>query len=383
MLKESQIQRGKYINIDAIKKNIDEGPYDAVIVMSPENIPYYSGFYNFDLRGIPERVHYVIWPKNGEPAWVVTDKRKNFLVEGETFLEDIYSYTGEEVTDSIDVVAKVFKERGITSGRVGFEGRNFPAAHMMELQERLPDVQFEDAFYFLEKPRLIKTQGEIETIEKLTKWTTEAIDTAFGAAKIGDTERSIVARMQYELLSRGAEMMAFPAFGSGKNTGYFHALADDTKVESGTLIKTDFGGFLDGYYSDVARTVCMGKANDKQKDLYSKIQDIKHKTVEYIKPGVLASDVANYTRSLYAKAGLEYKWAIIGHSIGTGIHESPQIYPWVHEPILENMVMMIELGYNDYPNDSVHIEDLIVVTKNGAEYRSDFSKHETLWEIGL
>jgi Xaa-Pro aminopeptidase len=383
MLKESQIGRGKYIDIDAIKKNIDEGPYDAVIVMSPENVPYYSGFYNFDLRGIPERIHYVIWPKNGEPAWVVTDKRKRYLDTGETFIEDIYEYEGEEVQDSVKVVAQVLKERGVDRGRIAYEGRNFPAAHMLMLQELVPDAQFEDAFYFLEKPRLIKTQGEIETLEKLTKWTTDSIDAAFAAAKPGDTERSIVARMQYELLSRGAEMMAFPAFGAGSRTGYFHALATDQKVEPGMLIKTDFGGFLDGYYSDVARTVCMGKATDQQKDMYAKMQEIKHRTIDFIKPGVLASEVANYTRSVYKDLGLEYKWAIIGHSIGMGIHESPQIYPWVHEPILENMVMMIEIGYNDYPNDSYHVEDMIVITKNGAEYRSDYSKHETLWEIGV
>lgn len=383
MLTEGQIERGKYINISAIKKNIDEGPYDAVIVMSPENVPYYSGFYNFDLRGIPERVHYVVWPRGGEPAWVITDKRHDFLVPGETFITDLRPYSGEEPADSIDVVADVLKARGITSGTVGFEGRNFPAGHMMLLQERLPDVKFVDAFSFLEKPRLIKTPAEIALLEQLTKWTTEAIDTAFAEARLGDTERAIISRMQYELLKRGAEMMAFPAFGSGDRSGYFHSLATDRVVESGALINVDFGGFRDGYYSDVARTVCMGKATAQQKEIYAKLQEIKHRTVDYIKPGVLASDVANYTRGLYAELGLEYKWSIIGHSIGLGIHESPQIYPWVHEPILPGMVMMIEIGYKDYPHDSYHIEDLIVVTENGAEYRSDFSKHEELWEIGL
>ena len=382
MLNASQIDRGAYVNIDALKKHIDEGPYDAVIVMSPENVPYYSGFYNFDLRGIPERIHYVVWPKGGEPAWVVTDKRKRYLVDGETFIEDIYEYEGEEVIDSISVVAQALKDRGVERGRIAYEGRNFPAAQMLALQELVPDARFEDAFAFLERPRLIKTPGEIATIEQLTRWTTDAIDTAFAAARIGDTERSIVARMQYELLSRGAEMMAFPAFGAGRRSGYFHALATDQNVEAGMLIKTDFGGFRDGYYSDVARTVCMGKASDQQRDMYAKMQEIKHRTVDFIRPGVLASEVATYTRGVYAELGLEFRWAIIGHSIGMGIHESPQIYPWVHEPILENMAMMIEIGYNDYPNDSYHVEDLIVITPHGAEYRSDFSKHETLWEIG-
>jgi len=382
VLNTSQIERGKYINLTGLKDHIDNGPYDAVIVVSPENLPYYSGFYNFDLRGIPERVHYVIWPRGGEPAWVVTDKRRNFLVPGQTFIEDVYAYQGESPADSISVVAEVLAERGITSGAIGYEGRNFPAAHMAELQRRLPELSFEDAFGFLEQPRLIKTPAEVELIERLTGWTTEAIDTAFAEARLGDTERSIISRMQYELLRRGAEMIAFPAFGSGKNSGYFHSLGSDEVIAPGNLIDTDFGGFRDGYYSDVARTVCMGKASAQQKETYAKLQEIKHRTVGYIKPGVLASEVANYTRGLYAELGLDFKWAIVGHSIGLGIHESPQIYPWVEEPILPGMAMMIEIGYKDYPHDSYHIEDLIVVTERGAEYRSDHSKHEQLWEIG-
>lgn len=383
MLNESQIERGKFVDIGRIKKTVDEGPYDAVIVMSPENVPYYSGFWNFDLRGIPERIHYVLWPKGGEPAWIVPDKRKNFLVPGETFIEDVIPYTGEEVANSVDVLADAMKERGVTSGRVGFEGRNFPAGHLLELQNRLPQVQFVDAYKLLESVRLVKTPAEIEVLERLTGWTTAAIDAAFAAAKPGDTERSIVACMQYELLMRGADMMAFPVLGAGERTGYFHGLATDKVVEPGTLIKTDFGGFLEGYYSDVARTVCMGKASGQQKDVYAKMQEIKHRTVDFIKPGVLASDVANHTRDIYRQLGLEYKWSIVGHSIGLGIHESPQIYPWEHEPILPGMAMMIEIGYNDYPRDSYHVEDLIVITEQGAEYRSDYSKHETLWEIGV
>lgn len=383
MLPVSEIQRGEYIDLPRLRRTIDEGPYDAVIVVSPENVPYYSGFYNFDLRGIPERLHYVVWPRGGEPAFVVTDKRRQFLAPGETFIADVRGYQGEQPADSAAVVAQVLQDRGITSGTVGYEGRSLPAAQLDELRRRLPAIEFVDAFAFLERPRLLKTPAEIARIEELTRWTTEAIDTAFAAARPGDTEREVVARMQYELLSRGADMIAFPAFGAGNRTGYFHPLAGDRPIERGMLMKTDFGGYKDGYFSDVARTVSMGRATQLQRDTYARLQAIKHGTVDFIKPGVLASEVANHTRDLYRRHGLDFKWAIIGHGIGLGVHESPQIYPWVDEPIRAGMAMMIELGYTDYPNDSYHIEDLIVVTESGAEYRSDFSRHEQLWEIGV
>jgi Xaa-Pro aminopeptidase len=65
------------------------------------------------------------------------------------------------------------------------------------------------------------------------------------------------------------------------------------------------------------------------------------------------------------------------------VHESPQLYTWVDEPILPGMIMMIEVGYSDYPNESFHVEDLIRITDSGAEYITDASRHEKLWEVGV
>ena len=103
--------RTKYVNVDRIQRTVEQGPYDAVIVMSPENIPYYSGFYNIDLRLLPERIHLVIWPKRGEPVFVVIDRRANAFRPGDTFLTDIVTYEGEEY-DSMRAVADVLAEKG-------------------------------------------------------------------------------------------------------------------------------------------------------------------------------------------------------------------------------------------------------------------------------
>ena len=381
MVDVSNALRGKYVDVERIQKTVSEGPYDAVMVVSPENVPYYSGFYNMDIRIIPERIHIVVWPREGDPAFIVTERRASTLLPGDTFIKDVVTYQGEG-PDSMRALADVLTDRGVAQGKIGFEGRNFPAGHYQELMRRLPNLQMEDAFSFLESVRLIKTPAEFELIEKLAGWTTAAIDTAFEAARPGDTERSIAARMQFELLKNGAEMINAPVFGAGRRSGSFHPLPSDTPVENGMIVTTDFGGFRDGYLSDVARTAVMGKATDQQRDTYARVSEAKHRIVDYIKPGILASEVANFGRQAYTDVGLEFKWAIIGHSIGMGIHESPQIYPWVDEPILPGMVMMIELGYHNHPDDSFHLEDLVLITENGAEYRSDFSRHETIWELG-
>lgn len=374
--------RDKYVNVGAIRETVDNGPYDAVIVMSPENVPYYSGFYNVDLRLLPERIHLVVWPKDGEPAFVVIDRRANSLRPGDTYLTNVVPYEGEEY-DSMRAVADVLADKGLTAGKIGIEGRQFPSEHLRELQRRLPNADFEDAYYFIESVRLIKTAAEIDTLTRVNRWTTESIDVAFGSANLGDTERSVSARMQYELLLRGADQITAPIFASGPRTGNFHPTAGDGEMIEGMLVKTDFGGSLDGYLSDIARTAVMGRASDNQKRLHAKVTEVKHRIVEYIRPGITASDVAMFGRKVYEELGLEYKWAILGHGIGLGLHESPQIYPWVDAPIDSGMVMMIETGYNDFPNDSVHVEDLILVTDDGAHYLTDASRHEEIWELGV
>jgi Xaa-Pro dipeptidase len=377
-----QTKRGKFVDIDRLRRTIDAGPFDAVIVNSPENIPYYSGFWNADLRGIPERMHFVLWPRGGEPTFIVGERRYRALLPGDTFLTDVAAYPGEGL-DAAQALVDKLSTRGIKKGRIGIEGRNFPASVFQYLLRQLPNVQFVDAFGFLEGPRLIKTSAEIDLLQRLAAWTSDAIKTAFQAARPGDTERAVASRMQYELLRHGADLIAFTDFGTGERSGYFHGLASDKTIEEGMVIKTDFGGMLDGYFSDIARTAVMGRASDRQRDLHAYLTEIKHRVVAAIRPGMLASEVATLGRRAYAERGLEYKWSILGHSIGLGLHESPQIYPWVDEPIQTGMVMMIEVGYTDYPHDSFHVEDMILITERDARYLSDDRAHETLWEIGV
>lgn len=382
MLDISGCSRGKYIDIERIRKTIDEGPYDAVIVSSPQSVPHYSGFHNWDIKGLPERPHFVVWCKGAEPVFVVIERRKMLFSPGDTYISDVRTYKGEKV-DCVRAIVEVLEERGVTAGKIGIEGRHLAAMYLMALQERLPKVRFEDAYEFLERPRTIKTPAEIELLTRINRMTADAIDAAFLAAKPGDTERSIATKMESELLAMGGEMIFFHTFGAGHRSGAFHGLATDMRVEPGMIVKTDLGCTVDGYCSDIARTAVMGKASDWQKSVHSKLTEIKHRIVDFIKPGMPVSEVALFGRKAYKELGLEYRWHILGHGIGMAVHETPQIYPEIDEPILPGMVMMVELGYTDFPNESFQIEDPVLITDKGAQYLTDTSKHEKIWELGI
>jgi len=182
--------RAPYVDLDRIRRTIDEGPYDAVLALAPENVPYYSGFYNIDLRLLPERLHVCIWPRGGEPALVVVERRARLLRPDETYLTDIRGYQGEGL-DAMRAVAEVLRDRGVDKGLIGYEARSFPGGQLVELMRLLPGLRFEDAYHFLEGPRVIKTPAEVEVMTRVNRMTTDAIDTAFRAVRIGDTERSV------------------------------------------------------------------------------------------------------------------------------------------------------------------------------------------------
>lgn len=377
-----QCARGKYVDPGRIRRAVDSGPYAAVIALAPENVPYFSGFYNMDVRLIPERLHMVVWPRDGEPAFVVMARRAEQLTAQDTFISDVRGYEGEGL-DAMRALAEVLRQRGIRSGRVGIEGRSFPGGHLLHLRSLLPEVEFVDAYGFFEGLRAIKTPAERETLIRAARITCAAIDTAFRAARPGESERRIAARMQYEMLLGGLDMINAPLLAAGDRTGLWHALPGDRPVEAGMVVKTDSGGFLDGYYSDIARTAVMGRATPRQRDIHGKCTEIKHRIVAAMRPGLPAAELARLGRQAYKDLGLDFKWHILGHGIGLAIHEAPQVYPWVEQPLAAGMMMMVEVGYSDPPNDSFHVEDLVEVTERGAEYRTDAHAHEHLWELGL
>ena len=213
MLDISGCSRGKYIDIERIRKTIDEGPYDAVIVSSPQSVPHYSGFHNWDIKGLPERPHFVVWCKGAEPVFVVIERRKMLFSPGDTYISDVRTYKGEKV-DCVRAIVEVLEERGVTAGKIGIEGRHLAAMYLMALQERLPKVRFEDAYEFLEsrepsrhRPRSVAYSDQQDDRRRYRR--------SVPGCEPGDTERSIATKMESELLAMGGEMIFFHTFGAG------------------------------------------------------------------------------------------------------------------------------------------------------------------------
>ena len=157
-----------------------------------------------------------------------------------------------------------------------------------------------------------------------------------------------------------------PAFGtiavSGANSSLPHGHPSDIKLEKNSFLTMDFGARLDGYCSDMTRTVVMGRADDEMKNIYNIVLEAQQKAIDVVKADVFGSTVDKAARDYIASNGYG---ACFGHSTGHGlgidVHEYPSFSPKFDFPVSENSVLSVEPGIYIPGLYGVRIEDLVVI----------------------
>jgi Xaa-Pro aminopeptidase len=384
-------RKAKYADVDRIARLLEESEFDAMIAAWPENVGYLSGFYHPDMRVNWERLHIVVWPAGGEPAFVVPRMRADLWSDSDSvpfitaedsvpFIADVRGFDGEEL-DMVRAVVDVLTERGVVNGRLALEFRSLPVKVSLELARLLPGLTQHDAWPLLNTIRQVKTPAEVEVLERANTMTAATLEEILGTARAGETERELGARLAAQLYARGADELSHSVFGVGPRASSWHPWPTDQRLEEGMLIRSDWGVRIDGYTSDIARNAVVGRASREQRDVFARLSEAHDSVVAAVKPGVLASDLSALARRRYAQLGLEYRWGLIGHGIGLVIHEEPQLLLDVHDPIVEGMTMEIELGYFG-DSGGYHIEDLIHVTADGPVNLTQRDPNRALIESG-
>ncbi len=367
--------RPAYADLDRTRVLIENSGFDAVIATWPENTGHLSGFYHPDARVNWERLHVVVWPASGAPAFVVPRMRAQLWgqagdapfigpEDNDPLIEDVRGFDGEDL-DMVRIVAEILIERGADRGLVGLEMRVVPAKVVLELQRLLPAARFGDAWGLFNEIRKVKTPAELEVITRANQVTAAALEQVLATVRPGQTEREIAAELAHKLWAAGADELSHSVLGVGPRASSWHPWPAGQTLEEGSLIRTDWGIRIDGYTSDIARNAVVGKASAAQRDTFSRLSDAHDAVVAAIYPGILASELSAFARHAYRDVGLEFRWGLIGHGIGMVIHEEPQLLLDVHDPIVEGMTLEIELGYFSDAG-GFHIEDLVHVDAVGA-----------------
>ena len=220
----------------------------------------------------------------------------------------------------------------------------------------------------LNKMRAVKTQDELGFISKAQSLTEQTLDYILPRIAPGKTEREIMLDMEFFMRSLGAEGVSFDFIVvSGKNSSLPHGVPTDKKIEKGDFVTMDFGAIVNGYCSDMTRTVAIGNVSDEQRLVYDTTLKAQLAAIDAISAGKVCGDIDKIARDIIYDAG--YKGCFghsLGHSVGIDVHEAPNLSP-NNQAVLEvGNVVTVEPGIYLENKFGVRIEDMVCVTESGC-----------------
>jgi len=335
---------------ERLKKLVSVIPANATLIFSPENLYYFSGF-------------------TGGEGMLFIDKSKLLLFTDSRYTVQARSESPNfEVIDTAQLsVSEFLKQQGDKA--YGIEDDYVTFGKYASLKKLAPKSVFSPVSQHINKIRMIKDATELEYIKKAAEISDSAFSYILDKIQAGKTEREISLDLEYFMLRQGADGLSFDTIcASGVRSCMPHGVATDKVVEKGDFLTLDFGCKYRGYCSDMTRTVVVGKATDKQKEIYDTVLTAQKASLNKICAGVSAKDVDAAARDIITAAGYGENFGHgLGHSLGLKVHESPSCSPRSADILKENMMMTVEPGIYIDGFGGVRTEDLVCVTKDGYE----------------
>ena len=264
--------------------------------------------------------------------------------------------------------------------RCGFDEGNTTVASLNDMRKAIPSAVrrklFEPVGPLISKLRWIKDAGEIAKMRAAAALGCILFENILSTIEPGMTEAAVAAEMEYAARLAGAEAMSFPTIvASGERSALPHGQASRAKLPRRGFVTLDFGVVLDGYCSDMTRTVHLGRATTEERAAYEAVLEAQETAVEAVRAGVSAGDVDEAARSVLRRAGLaEWFTHSTGHGVGLEIHEGPRLAQKQTQALQAGMVVTIEPGVYMPGKFGIRIEDMVLVTSTGGEILTPSTK---------
>lgn len=217
--------------------------------------------------------------------------------------------------------------------------------------------------------RSVKDDKEIKSIKQAQKLTDETFNYILNRLDLARTEREIALDMEFFMRQKGSDGVSFDFIVvSGKNSSLPHGVPSNKPLEKGDFVTMDFGAVINGYRSDMTRTVALKEVTDKQKLVYDTVLKAQLESIKSIKAGAVCKDIDAIARNIINSAGFEGCFGHgLGHSVGIEIHENPAFNMRDETVLKSGTVMTVEPGIYIENEFGVRIEDMVVVTDNSCE----------------
>ncbi len=252
---------------------------------------------------------------------------------------------------------------------LGFEEDNMTYRHYSALKEALAGVEMVPAAKVMNARRITKTADEVEKIVAAQRIAERALEELLGRIKYDMTEKEVAAELEYLMKRGGAENISFETIAvSGSNSSSPHGVPRNVKLERGFLT-LDFGATVDGYHSDMTRTVVIGKATEDMKKLYNTVLKAQTSVIDVITEGASNFEMDKIARDIIDST--EYKGCFghsLGHGVGLLIHELPNMSPKSPADLKLHAgeIVTVEPGIYVEGKYGCRIEDMVHIVPGGA-----------------
>ncbi|MGQ9523878.1 MAG: M24 family metallopeptidase [Armatimonadota bacterium] len=335
-----------------LREAMSSNGIDALLVTGIQNLRYITGF------------------TGSAGAALVTQHDALFFADPRYTAQAAVECPDFEIVPVLDgfvsAIAGLVKDKGWPA--IGFEKHHVRFATYEELRDAMPNVSLVATSGLVEDLRLLKDEHEITAIRRAAEVADAAFAHALKVLRPGITERELALEIEWHMRKLGAAREGFPSIvASGTRTALPHASPTDKPIQKGDFVTMDFGAYMDGYNSDITRTVCMGPADPKQREVYEIVRQAQQLGVEAIRPGVKGQDVDKAAREFIANHGYGPNFGHgLGHGLGLEVHDVGALNKTSNLEIRAGMVFTVEPGIYVEGWGGVRIEDDVLVTETGA-----------------
>lgn len=344
-----------------------ENKLDAIMMIGGTSLVYFSNIHWW----LSERLFAMIVPAKGNPFYVCPafeeDRAREQIATGPGGA-DADVRTWQEDDSPYQRIADGMKERGIAAGKIGME-ETVHYVFSSGVGKAAPGAQILSATPVTAGCRMIKSDHELQLMTLANQVTLAAYEAAYLSTKEGMTQRDFAQMVSAAHTQQGFQGGA--GVQVGENSALPHGSAKPQVIREGTILLMDGGCNVEGYDSDISRTVVLGKPTDKMKKVFEVVHRAQAAALAAAKPGVQCQAVDAAARKVIDDAGFgpDYKHFThrVGHGIGMDGHEWPYLVRGNTLPLAPRMCFSDEPGVYIRGEFGVRVEDDMHITENGAQ----------------
>ena len=342
-----------------LRDKLVERELDAVVITHPENRRYLSGFTGSDGALII----------SADATYLATDFR--YYEQAQRQAPD---FTLAKVEDKFARrLAELLAEIG--ARQVGFESTQLTVdqhqrwAEALEGADCSSPTELVPTRGMVEALRAIKDEEELALIRRAVELSDAALTHIVQWLEPGMTESAVAWELESFMRTHGADDIAFDLIvGSGPNGAMAHAEPGDRQIREGEPIVLDLGARVDGYCSDLTRTLCLGEPDGRLHRIHALVLEAQEAAEHAMRAGLKGSTVDAMARDLIEAGGHGEQFGhSLGHGVGLAVHEKPRAGRTSEDVLQAGMVVTVETGIYIEGWGGVRIEDLVVVQEQGIE----------------